>query len=93
MSTVFLLLLIYSIGTAWAAFLPRASWVENTRFSRLAPVLNWINPGEFRVKEVIVFHTHQNCMFDRWCSTSSRLSLLPRRLTEVVQSTTSPYKR
>ncbi|KIP08832.1 hypothetical protein PHLGIDRAFT_23337 [Phlebiopsis gigantea 11061_1 CR5-6] len=53
-STVFLLLLIYTIGNAWAAFLPRASWVEGTRFARLAPVFEFINPGEFRLKEHVV---------------------------------------
>ncbi|KAH8093252.1 oligopeptide transporter [Cristinia sonorae] len=50
-STVFLLLLNYSAGIAWAAFLPRASLVENTRFARLAPVLHFINPGTFGLKE------------------------------------------
>nr|AGA20377.1 oligopeptide transporter 6 [Phanerodontia chrysosporium] len=53
-STVFLLLLIYSIGNLWATFLPRAAWVGNTRFARLAPVLEFINPGEFRLKEHVI---------------------------------------
>jgi hypothetical protein len=51
-STVFLLLLVYSVGTAWATFIPRASVVEGTRFAWLAPALNVINPGPFRLKEV-----------------------------------------
>ena len=51
-STVFLLLLIYTIGKGWAMYMPKASWVEGTRFSGLAPVLHFINPGEFRIKEV-----------------------------------------
>ena len=51
-STVFLLLIIYTVGTVWAKYLPRASWVESTRFAGLAPVLQFINPGEFRIKEV-----------------------------------------
>lgn len=51
-STVFLLLLIYSVGTAWATFLPRRSWVEATRFEYLGPILHFINPGEFGLKEV-----------------------------------------
>ncbi|KAI8974273.1 OPT oligopeptide transporter protein-domain-containing protein [Trametes punicea] len=51
-STVFLLLLIYSVGIAWAKYLPRAEWVEGTRLARLAPALRFINPGEFRIKEV-----------------------------------------
>ncbi|EMD38929.1 hypothetical protein CERSUDRAFT_112637 [Gelatoporia subvermispora B] len=53
-STVFLLLLIYSVGRAWAAFMPRGSTVGGTRFSRLAPVLEFINPGEFRIKEHVI---------------------------------------
>lgn len=51
-STVFLLLLIYSFGVAWAKYLPRAEWVEGTRFARLGPTLHFLNPGEFRLKEV-----------------------------------------
>ena len=51
-STVFLLLLIYTVGNAWAVLLPRASSVEGTRLARLAPVLEFVNPGEFRLKEV-----------------------------------------
>ncbi len=40
------------MGTAWAAILPRATWVEGTRFARLAPILHFINPGDFHLKEV-----------------------------------------
>lgn len=50
-STVFLLLLIYTIGSAWAS-LPRASTVQDTRFSFLGPVIHFINPGPFGLKEV-----------------------------------------
>ncbi|KIP01135.1 hypothetical protein PHLGIDRAFT_131357 [Phlebiopsis gigantea 11061_1 CR5-6] len=53
-STVFLLLLIYCLGTAWAACLPQVEWVEDTRFAWLAPVVKFINPGEFRLKEHVV---------------------------------------
>lgn len=53
-STVFLLLIIYTIGNAWARFLPRASLVEGTRFESLAPIISFINPGEFMLKEVSV---------------------------------------
>ncbi|KAI8999139.1 oligopeptide transporter [Trametes punicea] len=53
-STVFLLLLIYSVGIAWAKYLPRAEWVEGTRLARLAPALRFINPGEFRIKEHVI---------------------------------------
>ena len=51
-STVFLLLLIYSFGVAWAKYLPRKEWVEGTRCERFAGVIDFINPGEFRIKEV-----------------------------------------
>ena len=51
-STVFLLLLIYTFGTAWAQFLPRGSTVEGTSFAKLGPVLGFINPGPFGLKEV-----------------------------------------
>ncbi|KAL4248101.1 oligopeptide OPT transporter family protein [Abortiporus biennis] len=53
-STVFLLLLIYSAGIAWAALLPTAKLVEGTRLSSLAPVLNFLNPGPFGLKEHVV---------------------------------------
>lgn len=51
-SRVFLLLLIYSVGVAWSIVVPRGSSVQGTRFARLAPILDFINPGEFRLKEV-----------------------------------------
>ena len=51
-STVFLLLLIYTVGQAWAMYFPKASWVEGTRFAGLAPLLNFLNPGPFQIKEV-----------------------------------------
>lgn len=54
-SPVFLLLFIYSVGNAWAAFFPKASWVEGTRFERLAPFLRIFNPGPFSLKEVCNF--------------------------------------
>ncbi|KAG7448856.1 oligopeptide transporter [Guyanagaster necrorhizus] len=53
-STVFLLLVLYSIGLAWATFLPRRAWVEGTRLQKLAPVLEFINPGSFGLKEHVV---------------------------------------
>ncbi|KAG6887980.1 hypothetical protein C0995_011263 [Termitomyces sp. Mi166 len=53
-STVFLLLVNYTIGTAWAAFLPRQSWVEGTRFRRLGSILRFFNPGPFSLKEHVV---------------------------------------
>ncbi|GLB42182.1 putative peptide transporter MTD1 [Lyophyllum shimeji] len=53
-SQVFLLLVIYTIGNAWATFLPRKSWVEGTRFHRVGPVFAFLNPGEFLLKEHVV---------------------------------------
>lgn len=51
-STVFLLLLIYTVGIVWAKYLPRAEWVEGTRFQRFGPIIHFLNPGEFQIKEV-----------------------------------------
>ncbi|KAH7887105.1 OPT oligopeptide transporter protein-domain-containing protein [Phlebopus sp. FC_14] len=53
-STVFLLLLIYSLGMAWAKFLPRRSWVEGTWLEILGPLAEFVNPGEFRIKEHVI---------------------------------------
>ncbi|KDR80162.1 hypothetical protein GALMADRAFT_61865 [Galerina marginata CBS 339.88] len=53
-STVFLLLLIYTFGNGWAKFFPKRTWVEGTRFERLAPVVHFINPGPFSLKEHVV---------------------------------------
>ena len=52
---VFLMLIIYAFGTAWATLLPRAHWVEGTRFARLGPAIHFINPStEFKIKEHVV---------------------------------------
>lgn len=53
-STVFLLLLSYSVGVAWSKVLPRREFVEGTRFSKFGPVIEFINPGEFRIKEHVI---------------------------------------
>ncbi|KAH9042868.1 oligopeptide transporter [Lactarius hengduanensis] len=53
-STVFLLLVIYSMGVFWSTFFPRRSWVKETRFEWLGPTLHFINPGEFRLKEHVI---------------------------------------
>jgi hypothetical protein len=55
-STVFLLLLIYTFGNFWARFLPKSSWVKGGRFDRLAPFFHFINPGPFTLKEVRNLH-------------------------------------
>ncbi|KIM46796.1 hypothetical protein M413DRAFT_440366 [Hebeloma cylindrosporum] len=53
-STVFLLLIIYTVGNGWARFFPQRNWVVGTRFERLAAVLHFINPGPFSLKEHVV---------------------------------------
>lgn len=69
-STVFLLLLVYSTGVAWANVLPRGSSVRGTRLARFAPVLDFVNPGEFKIKEVICIPTAR-----RMHSLTSRCSI------------------
>ena len=51
-SSVFLLLLIHTVGNGWALFFPKRSWVVGTRLESLGPVLDFINPGPFSIKEV-----------------------------------------
>ncbi|EEB99481.1 hypothetical protein MPER_00835, partial [Moniliophthora perniciosa FA553] len=50
-STVFLLLVAWTIGEAMANLLPRRSTVQGTRFEFLGPVVHAINPGPFGLKE------------------------------------------
>ena len=56
-STVFLLLIIYTVGTAWAKFLPRRETVRGTRFDSLGSVFHLLNPGDFGIKEVSYYYT------------------------------------
>jgi hypothetical protein len=51
-SGVFLQLIIWSFGRAWEYIIPRGSKVQGTRFAGLVPILDFLNPGEFRIKEV-----------------------------------------
>ncbi|KAK2461189.1 hypothetical protein APHAL10511_006716 [Amanita phalloides] len=53
-SSVFLLLLIYTCGNAWAALLPRREAVVGTRLEFLASVIHFINPGKFSIKEHVI---------------------------------------
>jgi len=46
------MLLIYITGKTWSKVLPRRSMVDGTRFAVLGPLLEFINHGEFRIKEV-----------------------------------------
>ncbi|XP_006463485.1 hypothetical protein AGABI2DRAFT_187070 [Agaricus bisporus var. bisporus H97] len=53
-STVFLLLLTYSVGNAWAKILPTRAKVEGTRLSFLGSIIEIVNPGPFTLKEHVV---------------------------------------
>lgn len=79
MSTVFLLLLIYSVGVAWSKILPRRGLVEGTRFGKFGPVLEFINPGEFRIKEVS----------RHWTRTRALLTVRQHVVATLVASTAS----
>ncbi|KAG9100791.1 hypothetical protein FRC06_003729 [Ceratobasidium sp. 370] len=52
-SGIFLLLLVYTIGNAWAILLPRPAAFES-RIPWLVPVFRVINPGPFGLKEHVV---------------------------------------
>ncbi|KAG8716813.1 hypothetical protein FRC08_008754 [Ceratobasidium sp. 394] len=52
-SGIFLLLLVYTIGNAWAILLPQPSAFES-RVPWLVPVFRVINPGPFGLKEHVV---------------------------------------
>jgi hypothetical protein len=57
-SPVFLLLIIYTFGNAWAKCLPKRKTVEGTPFEMLGPIFGFINPGAFTLKEVCcIFQT------------------------------------
>ncbi|KAJ1310044.1 hypothetical protein OPQ81_006797 [Rhizoctonia solani] len=49
-SGIFLLLLVYTIGNAWAILLPRPEQFQD-RIPRLVPIIRAINPGPFGLKE------------------------------------------
>ncbi|KAF8348553.1 OPT oligopeptide transporter protein-domain-containing protein [Amanita rubescens] len=53
-SSVFLLLFIYSCGIAWAALMPHRENVVGTRFEFLGPAIHFINPGKFTIKEHVI---------------------------------------
>ncbi|KZV65129.1 oligopeptide transporter [Peniophora sp. CONT] len=50
-SGVFALLIVYTLGQAWARFLPKRQWVEGTRYEHWGPYLHFLNPGPFGIKE------------------------------------------
>ncbi|TFK71693.1 oligopeptide transporter [Pluteus cervinus] len=53
-SNVFLMLLLYTSGNLWAKFLPRRTWVEGTRLHFLGGIVDFINPGDFGLKEHVI---------------------------------------
>jgi OPT family oligopeptide transporter len=53
-SSVFLLLIVYTSGQLWYKLMPRKSWVEGTRWERFGWILHIINPGKFTLKEHVV---------------------------------------
>ncbi|TFY79230.1 hypothetical protein EWM64_g4787 [Hericium alpestre] len=94
-STVFLLLIIYIFGTFWAAFFPRRSWVEGTRFANsLGPVFEFINPGEFKIKEASpAFDAMRRSAYTVGAySMSSRRSSLPPPLMAARRFSILPFK-
>ncbi|CAE6519790.1 unnamed protein product [Rhizoctonia solani] len=52
-SGIFLLLLVYTIGNAWAILLPRPEIFQN-RIPWLVPIIRIVNPGPFGLKEHVV---------------------------------------
>lgn len=79
-STVFMLLLIYTVGVAWSVFLPRQSWVEGTRLEALGPVLHFVNPGPFQLKEVSISYSREY---------SSDETVMKHVIASIVASTAS----
>ncbi|PPR06785.1 hypothetical protein CVT24_011285 [Panaeolus cyanescens] len=53
-STVFLLLLTYTAGNAWAKILPTRTVVDGVPLSKLGRVIHFINPGPFTIKEHVI---------------------------------------
>ena len=51
-SPIFLLLVIYVAGNAWASCLPKGTHNARTRLAFLSPFFGFINPGPFTLKEV-----------------------------------------
>lgn len=76
-STVFLLLVIYAAGTAWATLVPSQSRVEGTRFAKLGPFIEFLNPRPFGMKEVRCTH----------CVRCTTLTMLQHIVATVIAST------
>jgi hypothetical protein len=48
------MLVVWTFGQLWAAVIPNGDRFKGTRLARLAPILNFVNPGPFRIKEHVV---------------------------------------
>jgi hypothetical protein len=92
-STVFLLIIIYSLGVFWSTFFPRSSWVKGTRFEWLGPTLHFINPGGFKLKEVRFSPLGLSALLSQKCSISSRALLLRAHHTAARPSSTFPCRQ
>ena len=92
-STVFLLLIIYSLGVFWSTFFPRRSWVKGTRFEWLGPTLHFINPGEFKLKEVRFAPLGVSALLSPKGSTSPQALLLRVHHTAARPSSTFPCRQ
>lgn len=60
-STVFLLLLTYSAGNAWAKVLPTRTLTDGVSSSKLDRLIHFINPGPFTIKEVYTLLSAHMC--------------------------------
>ena len=92
-STVFLLLIIYSLGVFWSTFFPRRSWVKGTRFEWLGPTLHFINPGGFKLKEVRIAPLGLSALLSKKCSTSPQALLLRAHHGAVRPFSTFPCRQ
>ena len=92
-STVFLLLIIYSLGMFWSTFFPRRSWIKGTRFEWLGPTLHLINPGEFKLKEVRSAPLGLSALLSQKCSTSPQALFLRAHHMAVRPSSTFPCRQ
>ena len=78
-SSIFLLLFVYTIGKAWARFLPTGDTFENNpRWAWLASTARFINPGPFGLKEVCLIFL-ETCL--RALTIHSNFSACGRNIT------------
>jgi hypothetical protein len=80
-SSMFLLLIIYSCGLAWAKILPTQSSVEGTRFEGMGSIIHFLNPGPFGLKEVCGVASNF----------SGRLCLVTHKLSQTASMSSRPW--